>query len=123
MKKKLRLYLDTSVFGGYFDKEFEEHSIPVVKGIIKRQAHLLISSVVTDELAKAPTEVRDLILKIPDDVLEFIALSSEVKELTNQYISKKVVSKKSLSDATHVALKPGARPTPSFHGTLSISSG
>ncbi len=26
MKKKLRLYMDTSVFGGYFDKELEIRS-------------------------------------------------------------------------------------------------
>jgi hypothetical protein len=76
MKKKLRLYLDSSVFGGYFDQEFEEYSIPVVEGLIKRQARLLISSVVTNELVKTPTEMRDLILKIPDDALEFIAISS-----------------------------------------------
>jgi hypothetical protein len=28
---KLRLYFDTSVFGGIFDEEFLEHTIPLIE--------------------------------------------------------------------------------------------
>jgi hypothetical protein len=42
MKKKLRLYLDTSVFGGYYDPEFEKFSRIVINGLFKHQAKLII---------------------------------------------------------------------------------
>jgi len=31
--KKQRIYFDTSVFGGYFDMEFEEHTRPLFQRI------------------------------------------------------------------------------------------
>lgn len=31
--KKQRIYLDTSVFGGYFDSEFKEFTVPLFKRI------------------------------------------------------------------------------------------
>jgi hypothetical protein len=32
---KQRIYIDTSVFGGYFDEEFSEHTMPLFDRIKK----------------------------------------------------------------------------------------
>lgn len=104
MKRKLRLYLDTSVFGGYFDEEFSDFSRPLMDGLFHQKAILLASSVVVDELAQSPQQVKSLLQKVPENHVEFVPLSNEVKILTDLYIQRKVVTKKSLNDAIHVAL-------------------
>ena len=35
----MRLYLDTSVIGGYFDPEFEEWTVPLVESIYKLEIY------------------------------------------------------------------------------------
>jgi len=47
---KQRIYLDTSVFGGYYDDEFEEFTKPLFDRIINNNYILLFSTVTQDEL-------------------------------------------------------------------------
>jgi predicted nucleic acid-binding protein len=42
MVKKARIYLDTSVFGGFFDKEFEEHTKPLFERIANGEFTVVI---------------------------------------------------------------------------------
>lgn len=42
---KQRIYIDTSVFGGYFDEEFSAHAIPLFDRIEKNEFILLYSTV------------------------------------------------------------------------------
>ena len=49
-----RLYIDTSVFGGQFDDEFAEYTVPLFKRIDKGEFTLLFSTVTQDELENAP---------------------------------------------------------------------
>ena len=51
---KQRLYIDTSVFGGYFDEEFSEFTIPLFERIVKGEFILFFSTVTQDELSSAP---------------------------------------------------------------------
>jgi len=37
---KSRIYIDTSVFGGYFDKEFEEYTRPLFKRIMNNETNM-----------------------------------------------------------------------------------
>lgn len=41
---KPRIYIDTSVFGGYFDEEFKDHTIPLFERIINGYKQLEIRS-------------------------------------------------------------------------------
>ena len=49
-----RIYIDTSVFGGYIDQEFAEHTKPLFDRLHNNEFILLFSSVTQDELAEAP---------------------------------------------------------------------
>lgn len=49
-----RIYIDTSVFGGHFDEEFKEHTIPLFDRIKEGEFIILYSKVTQDELVKAP---------------------------------------------------------------------
>lgn len=55
---KPRLYFDTSVFGGHFDDEFSEHTIPLFERLRTNEFILLFSTVTQDELENAPEKVK-----------------------------------------------------------------
>ena len=54
MKKPMRVYADTSVFGGVFDAEFENASMAFFDLVRRGRFRLVVSPVVQDELVKAP---------------------------------------------------------------------
>ncbi len=99
-----RLYIDTSVFGGYFDQEFEEFTKPLFERISKGEFVLLFSTVTQEELENAPDNVRNLVKNLKADNTEFIEETREAVELATQYIDEKVVGKTSYADCLHIAL-------------------
>ena len=58
---KQKIYIDTSVFGGYFDEEFAEHTIPLFDRHRNNEFTLLYSTVTQDELENAPEKVKGLV--------------------------------------------------------------
>ena len=54
---KQRIYIDTSVFGGHYDEEFKEHTIPLFERIKDGEFIILYSTVTQDELENAPEKV------------------------------------------------------------------
>ncbi len=101
---KQRLYLDTSVFGGHFDDEFAEFTIPLFERLDKGEFILLFSSVTQDEVENAPKNVRDLVTKIKAENTEFLEATDEAVNLATEYIKEKVVGKTSYADCLHIAL-------------------
>ena len=101
---KQKYYIDTSVFGGYFDIEFADFTIPLFDKLQKGSFILLFSTVTQEELANAPKKVRDLVLNIKVDNTVFLEISDEAIELAENYISEKVVGETSFADCLHIAL-------------------
>jgi hypothetical protein len=101
---KQRIYVDTSVFGGNFDIEFSDHTIPLFQRINSGEFIMLFSSITQEELDKAPENVKDLIRQIKSEYTEFLELSTEIIELATEYISAGVVGKTSFADCLHIAL-------------------
>jgi len=101
---KQRIYLDTSVFGGYFDNEFEDHTIPFFERIKSGEYIVLFSSVTQDELELAPENVKVLVKSLRIDLSEFIDTTEEAIDLATEYITEKVVGKTSFADCLHIAL-------------------
>ena len=58
---KQKIYIDTSVFGGYFDEEFSNQTIPLFERIKNEEFILLYSSVTQGELENAPNYVKELV--------------------------------------------------------------
>lgn len=102
--KHNRLYLDTSVFGGYFDEEFSEFSIPLFEKLIAGEFNLLFSTVTLDELENAPERVRALVKKLKISNTEFLGTSSEAVDLAMEYIVEGVVGETIFVDCLHIAL-------------------
>jgi predicted nucleic acid-binding protein len=99
-----RIYIDTSVFGGYFDEEFKEHTIPLFNRVKGGEFVILYSTVTQDELENAPEKVKDLVKSLRVDLTEFIETTDEAIDLATEYITKKVVGQTSLADCLHIAL-------------------
>ncbi len=101
---KQRIYIDTSVFGGYFDEEFSEHTIPLFDRLKNNEFTLLFSSVTQDELENAPEKVKELVKSIKTDSTEFLDTTDEAVDLATEYITEKVVGQTSYADCLHIAL-------------------
>lgn len=102
--KQQRLYIDTSVFGGYFDTEFEEFTKPLFNRIINGEFIILFSTLTQEELENAPEEVKNLVKHIKTNQTEFLEETEEAIDLASEYISEKVVGKTSFADCLHIAL-------------------
>ena len=104
-----RIYIDTSVIGGYYDDEFEKHTKNLFDRIINKDFEIYFSEINETELILAPQEVKDVIKLIPKDCYVYLELSNEVKQLAEAYINEKALGKASLNDAYHIALASANR--------------
>jgi predicted nucleic acid-binding protein len=107
--KPLRIYLDTSVFGGCADPEFEKDSNRIMQGIRDGYAMALISEVVLKELAKAPSKITSIFDDLPSDAFERIQLTKEMDELRKAYLQSGILGPKWADDLLHVAVATVAR--------------
>ncbi|MEM9542725.1 MAG: PIN domain-containing protein [Cyanobacteria bacterium P01_E01_bin.42] len=98
-----RIYLDTSVIGGYYNSSVAEESRRLIASIRDGKFVMLLSDLVLAELANAPQEVQDVLLTIPTQQIEYVPLTVEILMLRDAYIAAGVVREKSLNDAGHVA--------------------
>ncbi|GHT03458.1 hypothetical protein AGMMS49525_08560 [Bacteroidia bacterium] len=99
-----RIYIDTSVVGGYFDEEFAVNTVPFFESVRQGEMIIIVSDLLNKELIKAPAHVRALLETIPSDYIEYMALTPEAKSLASQYVEAKVVGKTSLDDCQHIAM-------------------
>jgi len=95
--------VDTSVFGGVFDPEFERAS----KAFFDQARHgrfIIVSSVVVQsEIEPAPENVKDLFRSLIP-YTESVRISDEALKLRSAYIRAGIVSEKYTNDALHVAI-------------------
>lgn len=102
--KKQRIYLDTSVFGGFFDDEFEEFTKPLFKRVMNGEFTILLSTMLDEELEFAPKRIKQLLSKLNNDYTEFLRDKDEAVDLATKYIEEKVVGESSYADCLHIAL-------------------
>lgn len=99
-----RIYVDTSVIGGCFDEEFSEYSKRLFDEFIKGGKIVVVSNITLKELKLAPEEVRDKLKEIPENNIEYVALTKESEELAKSYLEGEVISSDYLLDAEHIAI-------------------
>ncbi len=102
--KKQRIYFDTSVFGGYYDKEFEEFTKPLFERINNGEFRVLLSAVLQRELEQAPEKIIKLITELKSEYTEFLDEDDDAVDLAMKYINEKVVGQTSYADCLHIAL-------------------
>ncbi len=101
---KQRIYIDTSVIGGYFDEEFKDATRELFKRFENNEITFVVSDLLDLELIGAPKNVRELPYKFSADKFERVELTDEAVILADTYIAEKVVGKTSLEDCRHIAI-------------------
>ena len=103
-KHLFRIYIDTSVIGGYYDTEFAEWSKKLIGEFREGDKVAVISDITLDELEEAPAKVRDIIETIPGENLEILMKDEEVDFLADLYVQEEAITNKYYADALHIAL-------------------
>ena len=101
---KPKIYLDTSVVGGYFDKEFKTATRLLFKRIEKGDFEVFFSDMNEAELMLAPQHIKEVIKLIPSNCKTVIKINDDVESLAQTYIVEKILGQASENDAYHIAL-------------------
>ena len=109
MKHRPLLYLETSVFGFYYDVE--------PRNALRREAvrtlfsqidlgvlHAAVSLLTVEELAGAREPVRAGLLSLVERLEKLVVDSDEVDSLTEHYMAEGIVPRSAAADARHAAL-------------------
>jgi predicted nucleic acid-binding protein len=106
---KQRIYTDTSVIGGCFDKEFESASCQFIESVKAGEAVIVVSDLTLLELELAPMKLKEILREIPNNDKEYVEFQEEARELAKFYIAEGIVGSSSLVDAQHIAIAKVAR--------------
>ena len=101
--KRQRIYIDTSIVSGFFDKEFEKETKLLFQRLENKEIIFVISDLLFDELEDAPTHVKHLLDNYDKNSFEKVVGTDEIRELADKYIAEKVVGSTSLDDCRHIA--------------------
>jgi predicted nucleic acid-binding protein len=105
--KKQKIYLETSVFGRYFeiDRSHHKDTVDLFEACAAGRFEPFTSQYVIGELTNAPCEKRIRMLELIEQYnIKILPQSDEVNKLAWWYISKGALPKKSLQDARHIAI-------------------
>jgi predicted nucleic acid-binding protein len=102
---KPRVYIDTSVIGGYFDDEFSKWSKKLLDQILDGDLIALISDITVDEILDAPSNVQNILEQVLlSKNRELLSVDDECRELADSYVLEGAVSEKFYEDALHIAI-------------------
>lgn len=104
IERVAKIYLDTSVFGGYYDTDFEEDTQILFEKIKLGQFQVVFSTTTEDELPGAPERVQKLLPGIPETLKTRIELTEEAVNLGDSYLAENVVGRTSRADCFHIAM-------------------
>ena len=106
---KQRIYIDTSVVGGYFDDEFKDATKDFFELAFKTRPVLLISDLLEFELSAAPVFVRNFFASIPTDMISKVEVNEEARVLAMMYVNEKIVGETSLGCLLYTSPSPRDR--------------
>lgn len=95
--------MDTSVFGGYFDAEFEIPTRRLFAMFERSEASLVLSALTIDELVNAPSRVRTLPDTLPPQHIERVGPFAEAPPLAKLYMQEGAMRPSMYVDALHIA--------------------
>ena len=100
----MKFYVDTSVWGGYYDKEFSEWTIPFIEQVRQGRFSIVLSDVTLGELQNAPEKVQNLPTTIAPQFIDLTNITEEQLTLASHYVTEGALTPKFYSDAQHIAI-------------------
>jgi predicted nucleic acid-binding protein len=101
--KRLRIYVDTSVFGGCLDHEFAEWSNALMDDFRSDRYVLVVSDVTAGEVAMAPEPVREVFSELLE-IADNLPVTEEALELLRAYESHGILGRRFRNDMLHIAI-------------------
>jgi len=101
--RPIRVYADTSVYGGVFDDEFARASRRFFDEVRAGRFRLVVSPLVRDELDDAPGPLRALLDSVRVGA-EIVDVTQEAVRLQQAYLAASIVAARWETDALHVAI-------------------
>jgi hypothetical protein len=86
--KRDRIYIDTSIVGGYYDVEFQFETNLLFKRLEKKEIIFVVSDLMDIELEGAPEKVKNLLFNFSNDCFERVSLTKEAQELGQIYVNE-----------------------------------
>ncbi len=102
--KKDRIYIDTSIVGGFYDIEFEKETKILFERLKNKEIIFVVSDLLDLELKNAPERVKNLLLEYSSDCFQRVEITEECENLAQEYINEKVVGRTSYEDCLHIAV-------------------
>jgi len=99
----MKIYADTSVFDGVYDREFAVASRRLFDEVAAGRYELVTSVIVREEIKDAPANVRDF-YHAEIGAIEISGFLPAAQDLHEAYLAAGVVTAKSATDAGHVAM-------------------
>ncbi|MDY7009912.1 MAG: PIN domain-containing protein [Planctomycetota bacterium] len=101
--RRIRVYVDTSVFGGTQDDEFADVSRCFFERVKVGDFIVLVSRMILREVSRAPKKVQLVLESLDPDSVEYVEENAEIDALANAYIEAGILGQSSRDDAVHVA--------------------
>ena len=105
--RKQKLYLETTLFNFYFDKDREAHAdtVKLFNEIATGKYEAFTSTYVTDELENAPQEKSEkMIGLITQYNISVLAPNDDTMRIADLYTNEGIIPKKYLTDGLHIAI-------------------
>ena len=105
--RKHKIYLETTLFNFYFDKDREAHAdtVKLFNEIAAGKYEAFTSTYVTDELENAPQEKSEkMIGLITQYNISVLAPNDDTVRIAELYTSEGIIPKKYLTDGLHIAI-------------------
>jgi len=99
-----RVYVDTSVLGGCFDKEFSRWSNGLMEDFRAERFVPVLSDLLAAEVSRAPAPVRAVHADLLAVSSDRIAVSGETLDLLAGYEAHSVLGPRYRADMLHIAL-------------------
>jgi predicted nucleic acid-binding protein len=100
---KQKIYLDTSVVGGYYDAQFEIETRKLFSKIDSGILQIVYSELTVKEIYRGPQKIIELFEQIDSKSKDVVLINKEIIKLADAYISKNVVGLSSRDDCIHIA--------------------
>ena len=100
---RIKVYADTSVFGGVFDDEFSNASQKFFELVYNQTFQLVVSVAIEKEILAAPEHINILYNEILP-LTKNINITEKAVKLQEAYLKEKILSNKWEDDALHIAL-------------------
>ena len=105
--RKQRIYLETTLFNFYFDKNREAHAdtVRLFDDIAEGKYEAYTSDYVINELEDAPVEKREKMIALIERYdIAVLSLNQEAEQLADAYVEQGIIPVKYRTDGVHIAV-------------------